>query len=161
MELQNENRNKTYVKRLCHRKICRAVGSPGPLRFRVPTALIWTMLLYLKATSVVVLQFKRKRLLYTNEKNKQNPKNISFEFKSWLENINSSKEFKQQDRFYGKILLVCCCCGRFFSQGRRKRMGSVGKIPPPPHCMLKWGFMRTFPRNQDVTAHFYKIIVFL
>ena len=104
-ELQNENRNKTHVKRLCHRKICRAVGSPAPLRFRVSTALIWTMLLYLKATSVVVLQFKRKRLLYTNEKTK-NPKNILFEFKSRLENINSSKKFKQEDRFYGKILLV-------------------------------------------------------
>ena len=42
-------------------------------------------------------------------------KNISFELKSCLENINSRKEFKQEDRFYGKILLVCCCCGRFFS----------------------------------------------
>ena len=149
-ELQNENRNKTHVKRLCHRKICRAVGSPGPLRFRVPTALIWTMLLYLKATSVVVLQFKRKRLLYTNEKNKQNPKNISFEFKSWLENINSSKEFKQEDRFYGKILLVCCCCGRFFLRGVGSRWTVWAKLPSP-HCVLKWGFMRTFPRNQDVT----------
>ena len=139
-ELQNENRNKTYVKRLCHRKICRAVGSPGPLRFRVPTALIWTMLLYLKATSVVVLQFKRKRLLYTNEKQKQ--KTSHFNSRVCLGNTDSSKEFKQEDRLYGKILLVCCCCGRFFSQGRRKRMDSVGNPPPPPPC-LQTGRNRT------------------
>ena len=32
------------------------------------------------------------------------------------------------------------------------------------HCALKYGFTRTFPRNQDVIkvwAHFYKILVFL
>ena len=24
-------------------------------------------------------------------------------------------------------------------------------IPPPHHCVLKWGFMRTFPGNQNST----------
>ena len=133
VELQNENRNKTYVKRLCHRKICRAVGSPGPLRFRVPTALIWTMLLYLKATSVVVLQFKRKRLLYTNEKQKQ--KTSHFNSRVCLGNTDSSKEFKQEDRFYGKILLVCCCCGRFFPRGVGSGWSVWKKSPPPPLCV--------------------------
>ena len=133
VELQNENRNKTYVKRLCHRKICRAVGSPGPLRFRVPTALIWTMLLYLKATSVVVLQFKRKRLLYTNEKQKQ--KTSHFNSRVCLGNTDSSKEFKQEDRFYGKILLVCCCCGRFFLRGVGSGWSVWKKSPPPPLCV--------------------------
>ena len=106
-ELQNENRNKTQVKRLCHRKICRAVGSPAPLRFQVPTALIWTMLLYLKATSVVVLQFKRKRLLYTNENKNKTQKTSHLNSRVAYEiSIQSRNFYKQEDKFYGKILLV-------------------------------------------------------
>ena len=30
-------------------------------------------------------------------------------------------------------------------------VGRLWPPDPPPHCVLKWGFMQTFPGNQDAT----------
>ena len=79
------------------------------------------------------------------KKTNKTQKTSHFNSSVCLENTNSSKKFKQEDRFYGKILLVCCCCGRFFLRGVGSEWSVWAIVPPGPCTVCSNGF------NEDIS----------
>ena len=60
------------------------------------------------------------------------------------------------DGLKSRRMPIAVMANKVDAQVRRNREGLGGG-----HCVLKWGFTRTFPRNQDVTVKLKSELIFI